>query len=348
MSDLRGAVDELVTAALADDDAKIRRAVQRALAQVSGAEGPATTAALRALGKGVARAEGRSLQVLLLALGALVEAGASPTAAWPVASHGLEGAFTAARRFAKRYQDRDPDQSLAAAVAKAFPALATTSSKDAAAFASLRARALAAVACLTRSARVRAAARRSKTLLRNVAALTELPEVGMLHQALQVLDGADVTVLVPTQARGLVVRLRDVATNHELLALLTRELAPEAATKKTAKTSKAAGKRKRALVTPFILLPPDALDADGAFRDGITPLSLDDVPAALPTVGKERVVVLAEMTRPARLEAPDPLGGLVPDLGFVKALDEKAMQARLSPRTRTGVGRRRSSSRSRR
>src|SRR5690606_4910410 len=121
-------------------------------------------AAVRLLGQAAAGATGQAAQVLFLTLGAVVEGGASPEAAWPAVDKGLAAELAKATRFARACVRRAGTEDLEHAFAEAGAAAAAKSPDDAAAWRLLPARCLAAVACLTRSRTLRKRVRKDGTL----------------------------------------------------------------------------------------------------------------------------------------------------------------------------------------
>src|SRR5690606_19340868 len=156
---LARAVAHLVTTATEGDDERgLRTAVGAVLKAFDPADARTARAALRALDDASAAATGRAAQVLFLAIGALVEAGAPPEQAWPAVVRGLRATLDGATRFAKACVSAAKDDAVDRAVASAGPAVAARKPRDADAWQILRSRCLAAVACLTRSRKLRASA----------------------------------------------------------------------------------------------------------------------------------------------------------------------------------------------
>ena len=111
MSGVAKAVERLVTAATSGaKDAALRGAVNDVLESFDASNAKDVKAALGALEAGMAKAEGRAAQVLNLALGALVEGGASADLAWPAASRGLVEALEEATSFARACVEKSKKQ----------------------------------------------------------------------------------------------------------------------------------------------------------------------------------------------------------------------------------------------
>src|SRR5262245_16104656 len=101
MPALADAASELVRAATMEgSDRELRAAVDDVLAAFDAKDRAGTRSALHTLGAALGRSDGRSAQVLALALGALVESGAPPDEAWPAVAHGLEETLERATSFA--------------------------------------------------------------------------------------------------------------------------------------------------------------------------------------------------------------------------------------------------------
>lgn len=182
-----------------------------------------TKRALRLLDAGLLKAkDGRTQQILRLALGALVEAGAPPDLAWPTAERGLLEALKLAGRFADACLDAEDTPSITEAVKRAGPRLASKLPREHAAWESLRSRALLAVACISHAPKLRARIQKSRPdLCEAVSPLAEaVEELLFLSQIMQVLPDQTMLAIHPGQRRGFRVEVREIATNLELFVLL--------------------------------------------------------------------------------------------------------------------------------
>ncbi|MBS2014349.1 MAG: hypothetical protein JST00_15790 [Deltaproteobacteria bacterium] len=220
MSGVAKAVERLVTAATSGaKDAALRAAVNDVLESFDASNTKDVKAALGALEGGMAKAEGRAAQVLNLALGALVEGGASADLAWPAASRGLEGALHDATRFARACVEKSKKPVVAEAIAAAGAAVAKKDPRAADAWLSLPSRCLSAIACLTRSKKLREAEHASGALSEAVYALEDaVEEAGFLSQALRILDGT-VVLLHPESGRAFRLAVTELSSNIELYVL---------------------------------------------------------------------------------------------------------------------------------
>jgi hypothetical protein len=329
--DLGSAVARLVDAATGDgDDRELRAAVNGVVKAFDARDLKATKAAVARIGQGVAKADGRAAQVLHLTLGALVEAGASPELAWPIVSGGLPELYAGATRFAQACLERAKDAAVEEALAAAAIQVAERRPRDAAAWREAPARSLAAVACLTRSRKLRKAARARTgqgTLLDAAAPLAEaIDEVGLLVQVLRILDDETILVVHPPTERVFRVELREVASNAELLVLLADALGGDgkdriggARPDARAVAALKAGKAKKTKLSI-------------AFADGD---ALHGVPDDLPEVSGERVVVLVDLPSPAALDVETSFPALAPAVevrGALPAREAAAWLAAAKPR----------------
>jgi len=160
MADLKTSVKDLVTAATSEVDPKaLRSRVEAVLGAFDDADEKPRAAAVKTIGDALGKVQGRGAQVLALALGALVEGGASPEAAWPAASKGLAAILEQATAFAHAAVATSGEDELEHALEKSGAAVAAKMPTEGAAWKAVPARCLAAVACLTRSKEARAIAR---------------------------------------------------------------------------------------------------------------------------------------------------------------------------------------------
>jgi hypothetical protein len=221
MSDFVTAVANLVD--VADNGGKpdwaLRQAVHAALKALSPRDTKGTATGIKALVDAEKRLIHHPQQVLLLALGALVEAGAPPELVWPAAVRRLPETLEGAIRFAEACVDQADDPSFESVkmvghvVEKRMPA-------EAEAWALMGPKCLAGVACLTRSSALRQEARKNRKLLAALEPLHELTEPPtFLVQAILVLDDEPLLVIHPESRRGFRLVMNDISTNLELYLL---------------------------------------------------------------------------------------------------------------------------------
>lgn len=344
MPDLRTAVSDLVEIATkGDDDRALRSAVGKALRAFDPEDKASTKSALRVLDKASSTANGRTLQVLLLALGALVEAGASPELAWSIASRHLHDAMQGATRFARACIRAAGTEEVDVAIETSGADVAAKKPKDADAFRTLPARCLASVACLTRSRRLRARVADREALAEAAYPLEDIvDEAGFLRQVLLILDDGEFTVIHPEAQRGFRVITRDVTTNFELALLLADALVGDAAkglipARRPAARAVAVakGETKAPKTAPQVTLPFDLHTLDGRASHGDHGLALDDIPAEIPVISGERVIVLRASHHLHEADVEAPFGGLEPRLRVVRALKPAEVEALLRPASRT-------------
>lgn len=226
MSDLAGPVQRLVEIAVGPARAKdqeLGAAVHAVMNAYDPRDAKGAKTALRLLDAGLLRAkDGRGQQILRLALGALVEAGAPPELAWPTAERGLIDALKVAGRFADACLEAEDTPSIKEAVKAAGQRLAKKYPREHAAWESLRSRSLLAVACVSHSPKLRAQIQKSRQdLLEAVSALEEdVEELLFLSQIMRVLPDQKMLAIHPGQRRGFRVEVQEVTTNLELFVLL--------------------------------------------------------------------------------------------------------------------------------
>jgi hypothetical protein len=345
VADLGTAVDKLVEAATSDAKGKT---LQRAVSAVVGAfdDAPAKEAkkALQRLDGALESASGHASQVLHLTLGALVEGGASPELAWPAIARGLQEALDGATTFALACAEAARSQHLETALAKAGAKTAKKMPEAAAAWEALPARCLAGVACLTRSAKVRADAR--KRALYDLAYPLEdaVAEVGFLAQALRVLDDEELLVLHPDLGRGFRVVVSEIAHNGELFAVLSHALVGDP--KKGRLPGKRLDRRAMAaltgdgkppsdveLVAPFHFVTWTGLRSDGSLPPAEEVLdhaiSPDAVPADIPARAGVRIILLQAPSEALHLPDERMFDGLSPSARVVKQLTPAAVKKTL-------------------
>lgn len=258
MADLKTSVKDLVTAATSAVDPKaIRAKVEAVLVAFDEAEAKPRVAAVKTLGDALGKVEGRGAQVIALALGALVEGGASAEAAWPAAAKGLGAILEQATAFAHAAVSASGEEELESALEKSGAAVAAKMPVEGAAWKAVPARCLAAVACLTRSKAARIRAREDGELSDAAWSLSDaIAEVGALLQALDTLD--DATFFVVEGKKGWKVRVEGVSTNAELYLLFADLLKKKVDAKTIAAVRAGESPKKKSIVLPFSLgLDPD-------------------------------------------------------------------------------------------
>jgi hypothetical protein len=303
--------------------------VEKVLEAFDAAPRAARDAAVRALGKALAGADGAGPQVLALALGALGEGGGSPELAWPALARDLLRLTRMATRFAAAAIERAQVEEVDAALEAVGAELAKERPREAAAWKALPARALAAVACVIRSRKVRTAARARDALTTAAWPLSDvIPEVGHLLDALRIVDGKRLVVLAPDRKRGWSVELEALGSNVELYVLLAAELAGDglpgrrpAADAVTAIREGKTSNRPRSATLSFELTAEDG-----------TPIHLDGFTDEL-VEGSGEPILFARDVRPARrVHAVPSFHALRPELR-VAELDAKTLN-RLQPKAR--------------
>ena len=226
MSDLAAHVERLVEIAVGPARAKDRElgaAVHAVMNAYDSSDVKGAKTALRLLDAGLLKAkDGRGQQILRLALGALVEAGAPPELAWPTAERGLIETLKVAGRFADACLEAEDTPSIKEAVRMAGPGLAKKLPREHAAWESLKSRALLAVACVSHSSKLRAQIQKSRhDLLDAVTPLEEEIEALLfLSHIMRVLPDQTMLAIHPGQRRGFRVEVKEVTTNLELFVLL--------------------------------------------------------------------------------------------------------------------------------
>ncbi len=313
MSDLALSVERLLEATTkTGNDRALRSAVDRVMKAFDARDTKATRAALRTLAAGAEHADGRAAQVLSLVLGALVEAGASPELAWPAASRNLPQALEAATRFARACVKASGEPLVDEAIAASGAAVSAKKPRDAAAWKMLSARCLSAVACLTRSRKLRKQEQASGVLAEAVYPLeAAVEEVSFLSQVLAILDDEPVLVLHPESRRGYRVVMRDISSNLELFVLLTDAIVgdpkkglldgarPDPRAVAALKDPASTPKKPPTVQVTFNLASFHALAADGTLPDADPDdtehwIWLEGVPAHIPVFRGERVILLQD------------------------------------------------------
>jgi hypothetical protein len=335
MADLPGSVADLVRAATTDAEPRqLRATVEKVLGAFPGASAQARDGAVSAIARALSKAQGAGAQVLALALGALVEAGASAELAWPAISRDLVRLLDNATAFAAAALQKSKELDVDVAIEKAVD-LAKKQPAEAMAWRSLPSRCLAAIPCLTHSKAVRAKARTEDALLAAAWPLSDaIPEVGYFLQALRIVDDETLLVLAPAAGRGWRVAIDSIPSNAELYVLLADALARDPAAQRvvgkrpdakvlTAIREGTAPKRPLpAVALRFELLAWTAVGADGSVASDPSEhrIDADGLPAEIPPLGNERVVLLQEASDTRPITIPPPFEGLHPTLEVTSEL----------------------------
>jgi hypothetical protein len=331
---LRAATQLVHHATTATNDTVLRESIDAALGTFS-PKARAMKGALTILEQGIKKSRGRATQVLLLAVGALVEAGLKPELAWPMLAPTLSRALLGAERFARLCVEASRGASYSDATRHLSAKLQESRPADFASFQQLRAVCIAANACLSRSLSVRAIARASRALAKAVDGAELLransEDVSALSDLVQVLARTPLVVLHPATGCGWRFLVSDVATNAELYVLVLDALLgdPEAGQLRGKRPSaKALALLKdpnasgSAMVdAPFAMLPWNGLHGGGAA------LSRSSTPAQIPLLDGVRTVVLEKRAKEPRVELAVPYDGLSPKLELKGKLKQSAVDA---------------------
>jgi hypothetical protein len=352
VTDLSRAVDKLVETASSGAKGKaLQKAVSAVVDAFDASNAQAAKAALAKLDASVGGATGHASQVLQLTIGALVEAGAPPEAAWPALSRELESALEGATRFAMACAQAAKTPHVETALEKAGAKIAKKAPADAGAWEALPSRCLAAVACLTRSAEVRAAARKQALLETAYPLEDAVAEVGYLTQALRVLDDMEIIVLHPELERGFRVRVSEIGSNGELFVLLADAVIGDP--KKgflpgdkfdrraiEALTGDAEAPKGSALVAPFNYVAWTGLRAGGALPEASEIeehwIWFEGVPADIPEYDGTRVVLLQDAPFPRMLPMERSFEALAPNVEIVEKIAGPATKKLLASMGKKG------------
>lgn len=346
MVDLSPAARDLVTAATSQaEPQELKRSVEKTLDAFEKAPSAARNAAVRSIARALPLVEGRSAQVLCLALGALVEGGAPPELVWPAVGGDLHAVLDHATAFAAAAVKKANDRHVDTAIEVAGSAVARKMPLEANAWNALPSRSLTAVACLLRSKKVRAQVRGDIELQESAWPLSDaVSAVGDLLQALRIIDDETLVVLSPELKRGWHVAVDSLASNAELYILLADALVGDA------KKGRLAGKRpdRRAVnalhtgrnppaaaasvLAPFRLLEWIA-SADPAWAsasdDSDQVIQMEGLPADIPLWNETRVVLLQPRPYAEPIPAVPSFESLRPDVQVIGELSstdvERAM-----------------------
>lgn len=354
MSELAVAAKHLVEQATkGGKDAALREAVNGVLAAFDPEDAKGTAAAIAALGKGVRGAEGRAAQLLVLALAALVEAGAPPELAWPALEHGLVDTLGRAARYAQACLDRVDHVDLDEAVKTEREPVKKKMPRETAAWDLLRARCIAARACLARSPQLRVRVRASGKLAKAAAPLVDyVEEVTAFRRVLAILDDEPLLVIHPEARRGWRFVMSDLSTTLDLYVLLLDAIVGDPS------KGLLAGKRpnpKAVLTikdpdraptkTAKLDIPLHTVAWTGLLPDGTLPdpkcdavehqhwIWLEGMPEEIAPFEGERVILLQGPVMKRNLEVPVPYDALAPGLeakGKVSAGEVGRLLARMT------------------
>ncbi len=226
MSELPAKIAHLVSLSLGKVRAKDRElgdAFNEALAVFDPDDTKAVKSAIGHLDAGLAKAkDARAEEILRLAVGVLVEGGASPAIAWPTAERGLAEAIATAKKYAQAALDQEDTPSIRDAIEWAGTPLQEKMPREYAAWRSLKSRALVAIACLSASPKLRLRLQKTRAELIEAMAPLEhdVEPLLFLRQLMRVLPDQTMLIIHPEQRRGLRVVVKEVTTNMELMVLL--------------------------------------------------------------------------------------------------------------------------------
>lgn len=335
MSDLGLAVKHLVNKTTTrGKDWELREAVDGVLRAFDPKDKAGTAAAMAVLGKGVKAAEGRPAQVLLLALGALVESGAPPELAWPAIEHGLAATLAGATKYAHACLERVDHLALDEAVRTQRSLVEKKMPKETAQWDLLGSKCMAATACLTRSHTLREKVRAGGKLLKAADPLVDyVDEVTAFSRVLRIVHDEPLLVIHLEKRKGWRFTIRDLSTNTELYVLLLDAIVgdpkkgllqakrpnPKAVT--TIKDPDNAPKNLAMLDVPFHTVAWTGLLPDGTLPDPTSDdvethnwVWLEGVPDEIPFFEKERVILLQGPVMKREVEVPVPYDALFPSL----------------------------------
>lgn len=340
MVDLSRAVDDLVDAATREVQPRaLKGTVEKMLASFEDAPENARSTAIRTLGRALDKVEGRGAQILSLALGALVEGGASPELTWPIVGGSLEPLLDRGTAFASAAVKEAEDAHVETAIESAGAIVAKKKPREAAAWKALPSRCLAAVACLIKSKKLRARMSKVRSLQEAAWPLSDaVAEVGYLLQALRVIDDETFLVLAPDADRGWLIKIDEMPSNAELYILLADAVIGEA------KHGRLPGKRPPAkavaairegvhppkaaasVTPPFHLVDWTAVTAEGALPPADPDeaehwIWMEGIPWDIPYgPGGQRVVLIQAAPEARPIPVAPSFDSLRPDVRIAKEL----------------------------
>ncbi len=361
MSDLGPAVVKLVDIAkVGKPDWAVREAVGHVLQAFDPRDTKGAKYALKELGAAVkTAAPGRAQQVVLLAIGALVESGASPELAFPPVRDGLISMLKLSARFGDLCMEVTDTPLVSDALQMAGHLLEKKHPKEAAAWAQLPSRCLAAVACLSRSPKLRKQEREKGELVAACEPFYQLVEdVTFLSHVTRVLDpNQKLLVIHPETRRGWRFAFTDITTNLELYVLFLDMIVGDPS-KGLLKAGKPNPRAVRALTDPDyeVKTPPEVnipfhtVQWTGLLPDGTLRISavdrhahhwvwLDGVPLDVVPFQGERVILLAPPVM-KRSEVVEPaFSALSPSVKLTGKLSQAEVDRLMAKMTRANAAR---------
>lgn len=314
MSDLGPAVTKLVEISkVGKPDWAVRQAVGHVLQAFDPEDTKGAKYAVTQLGGAIkTAAPGLAQQVMLLAIGALVESGAPPELAFPFVRDGLVDMLKTSARFGDRCMEITDTPLVPDAIHQVKHILGKKHPKELAAWEQLPSRCLAAVACLSRSPKLRKQEREKADLIEAAEPFYELvEEVTFLSQIARVLDeNQKLLVIHPETRRGWRFTFSDITTILELYVLILDQIVgdPSKGLLKAAKPNPRAVrlltdpdyevKNPPEVNVPFHTLQWTALLPDGTFRDPKTDkhshhwVWLEGLPLEIAPFENERVILM--------------------------------------------------------
>jgi hypothetical protein len=352
MSDLAPKVEHLVEITLGPVRAKdwqLGDAVRGVMAAYDGKDSKGVRKAIRLLDAGLLKAKDpRSQQILRLALGVLVEAGAPPELAWPTAERGFLETLKVAGRYANFALESEDTPSVKHAVQLAGDTLAKKHPREFAAWDSLKSRALLAVACVSHSAKLRAQLLKTRRdILDATYPLEEdVEELLFLRQIMRVLPDQTMLAIHPGQRRGFRVEVKEVTTNLELYVLLADAIVgdpkkgflegrrPSAKAIAALKDPDHAPKKNPEVPLPWHLANWTALRPDGTLRDANDQpprqwVAFEDVPLDIKPYKGERVILFQKPMMPRTLDVEASFETLTPRVTLKSKLSGAAVDSLL-------------------
>jgi hypothetical protein len=335
MSDLAPKVERLVEITLGPVRAKDRElgnAVRAVMGAYDAKDDKGIRKAIRLLDAGLLKAkEVRSQQILRLALGVLVEAGAPPELAWPTAARGFIETLQVATRYAQLALDAKDTPSITDAIDWGGEPFKKKHPRELAAWDSLKSRALLAVACISHSAGLRAKLMKTRQDLLAAAYPLEqdVEELLFLRQIMRVLPDQTMLAIHPGQRRGFRVEVKEVTTNLELFVLLADAIVgdpkkgflegrrPNRKAVAALKDPDRAPKVNPEVPLPWHVANWTALAPDGSLPDARDQrpqnwIGLEEVPLDIKPYKGERVLLLQKPSMPRKLEVEASFETLTP------------------------------------
>jgi hypothetical protein len=267
--------------------------------------------AMRVLTDGVVAApEGHPKKLLLLVVGALVEGGAPPELAYPAVSKDLVDILDKASRYAQECLDTCDELHIYDAVRSEGERIAKQMPEEAEAWESVASRCLTAVACLSRSGKLRKKEQATGEIARAAYALEDtVEEVTFLSHIVKLIDDVPLLVIHPESRRGWRLVMNDCTNNVEMYVLVNDAIVgdpakgflkgprPSARALKVLKDPDAAPpKEPPEVVIPWHTVAWTGLGANGEVvaQEPRVPQEwvwLEGVPAEIPIFEGERVIV---------------------------------------------------------